>query len=95
MANLDELRAASGMVGADRVKTLAGQLAWASGMFTWLKSFNKRLWGALLEHEQCPSRPKASHLMFVVRIKTALDWVHAALNGQITYVVAGVERNIA
>eukprot|EP00971_Amphidinium_carterae_P254769 5057353-Amphidinium_carterae.1 len=74
MACLDELRNSTGMVAASKVKTLAGQLSWASGMFTWLKSFKKRLWGALLDHDRCPSRPRANHLLFILRIKTALDW---------------------
>eukprot|EP00971_Amphidinium_carterae_P057701 1141408-Amphidinium_carterae.1 len=67
-------------------------------MFTWLKSFNKRLWGALLDHDGCPSRPRAGHLLFVVRIMIALDWIHAALDGQLTFVTGGVdsvERNIS
>eukprot|EP00971_Amphidinium_carterae_P063082 1248166-Amphidinium_carterae.4 len=81
LESLDSLRRASGMLAASDVKTLAGQVSWAFGMLMWLKAFNKTLWhfGVLyLTMSRPPSRPQTCHLL-VVRIKTALDWVHAAL----------------
>eukprot|EP00971_Amphidinium_carterae_P190725 3784882-Amphidinium_carterae.1 len=41
----------SGMVDVAVVRKLAGQLSWASGMFKWLRSFNRHLWAALASHD--------------------------------------------
>eukprot|EP00971_Amphidinium_carterae_P247903 4922704-Amphidinium_carterae.2 len=57
--------------------------------------FQQEVVGGLLDHDGCPSRPQVGHLLFVVRIKVALDWRHAALNCQLTFVTKGVERNVS
>eukprot|EP00971_Amphidinium_carterae_P258940 5139032-Amphidinium_carterae.2 len=32
-------------------------------------------------------------MMYVLQIRAALDWIHAALSGQLTYVQAGMSKN--
>ena len=49
-ANVDTLHHAKGTVSLKLVRTVAGQLSWISGLFTWIKSFNACLWKALTAH---------------------------------------------
>ena len=86
---VNKLRKAKGMVDLKVVKTLAGQLSWASGLFPWIRSFNTMLWGAIAAHTAEQARTKWSakkrpmQLFFVVRITRALDWIAALFAGAI------------
>eukprot|EP00971_Amphidinium_carterae_P057440 1135677-Amphidinium_carterae.1 len=85
----NRLKNASGMVPLRDVRRLAGQLAWASSVCEWVKSFNRFLWGAISDHlvEMSASAPSSSkrarppHLIFVCRFHRALCWVSWALTG--------------
>eukprot|EP00971_Amphidinium_carterae_P014362 283622-Amphidinium_carterae.1 len=46
-----DLLNATGMIDVKVVLRLAGQLSWASGLFRWLRSFNRHLWAALANHD--------------------------------------------
>eukprot|EP00971_Amphidinium_carterae_P180891 3588327-Amphidinium_carterae.1 len=50
----------TGMVDVLVVRRLAGQLSWASGMFKWLRSFNRHLWAALASHDHQLAQPYSS-----------------------------------
>ena len=89
MDTIDSLRKAKGLVCSKRVRTLAGQLSWASGLFPWIRAFNSLLWGALQAHlseessAKWSARKRPTQLFFVVRIAQALDWIAALLAGTI------------
>jgi hypothetical protein len=91
-SNVNEIFGARGMVNLKLVRTIAGQISWASGIFYWLKSFNACLWSALTTHvnEQCAlavkpgrARKRPTDLMFTARISQAIAWIRALLMGLI------------
>eukprot|EP00971_Amphidinium_carterae_P297903 5919072-Amphidinium_carterae.1 len=75
------------MVDVAIIRKLAGQLSWASGMFRWLRSFNRHLWAALASHDlqlvrhSARSRRRPAWMFPVKRIAHALKWVDVALDG--------------
>ena len=77
------------MVCAKRVRTLAGQLSWASGLFPWIRAFNSMLWGALQAHsveihsDKWSAKKRPTQLFFLVRISQALEWIAALFAGAI------------
>ena len=85
-ANVDTLHHAKGTVSLKLVRTVAGQLSWISGLFTWIKSFNACLWKALTAHvEESRNASMSSikrrqkrptHFFFTVRISQAVRWTH-------------------
>ena len=86
---VDDLCAAQGLVPTKQVLRLAGQLAWAGGIFPWVRGFNACLWAAITDHLAQGSAPKVSakkrptHLMFVKRIGQAVAWTRLLLAGLI------------
>eukprot|EP00971_Amphidinium_carterae_P328410 6460277-Amphidinium_carterae.1 len=70
------------------VKLVRGQLAWASGMFSYLRSFNSCLWAALAANATEVRQRQPKHLIFVLRVVHALRWIAAALDGGVTRVRA-------
>eukprot|EP00971_Amphidinium_carterae_P061199 1211578-Amphidinium_carterae.1 len=88
----------TGMVDVSVVRRLAGQLSWASGMFKWLRSFNRHLWAALASHDHQLVHRRTHHRpvwMFPVkRIVHALRWVDVALDGIGHCATTGVQRSL-
>eukprot|EP00971_Amphidinium_carterae_P013730 270433-Amphidinium_carterae.1 len=91
---LERLLNAKGLIRTKELQRLAGQLAWASGMFPYLRSFNSCLWAALAANAVDESQRHPKHLVFVMRVAHALQWIAAALHGSVTRVRAGMQRNI-
>ena len=84
--NVDTIYAAKGMIHFKLVRTIAGQLSWASGIFPWIKSFNSSLWGALTAHmvdggPRCSLKKRPTHLFFALRIEQAIAWLRMLLYG--------------
>eukprot|EP00971_Amphidinium_carterae_P348125 6490334-Amphidinium_carterae.1 len=94
MGALDGLLNAKGLIRTKDLQRLAGQLAWASGLFPFLRSFNGCLWSALAANAVDESKRHPKHLVFVLRVAHALRWIAAALHGGVTRVRGGVQRNI-
>ena len=46
-SNVAKVSSAKGLIPLKLVKTVAGQLSWASGIFPWIKSFNAALWAGI------------------------------------------------
>jgi hypothetical protein len=92
VAKVDALHTNKGMVPICKVRTVAGQLSWASGIFPWVKCFNAVLWRAMTAHlEEATSktnkmsrrRKRPTDLFFTLRIAQALAWVRMLLHGLI------------
>ena len=91
--NVDTLHLAKGTVNLKLVRTVAGQLSWISGLFTWIKSFNSCLWRALTAHVEESRKAVVSSnrrrqkrptdLFFTVRISQAVRWTRMLLHGLI------------
>eukprot|EP00971_Amphidinium_carterae_P139049 2755948-Amphidinium_carterae.1 len=78
-ALVETLLKTKGMVDIAKVKRLAGQVSWASGLFPWLKCFNRHLWASIVDHELptvgASGRSRPSHLIFVRRFEPSLRWL--------------------
>ena len=89
--NVNSLYHAKATVNLKLVRTVAGQLSWVSGLFTWIKSFNACIWRALTAHvEECRTatasssrrrRKRPTDLFFTLRIHQAVRWTHMLLHG--------------
>jgi len=101
-AKFDELRSnveaifnAKGLIPMKDVLKVAGQLAWAGGIFPWIRGFNACLWAAITDHVASTSassstkkhkvsmKKRPTHLMFVKRISQSIAWTRLLLSGLI------------
>ena len=55
--NFAEFEQEMGMVVVAKIRELAGQVGWASGMFAWLESFNHHIWASPVDHERALPSP--------------------------------------
>jgi hypothetical protein len=78
-----------GLVPVKTIQRVAGQLSWASGMFTWIRGFNACLWAALTAHAAEQSKlatkwslkKRPTQLFFVLRVQQAIAWIRKLLAG--------------
>ena len=64
-----------GMVSADEVQRLAGQLSWVGGIAPQLKPFTRQLWGGLSAPVRASrSQRKGGTLIYLKQISGALEW---------------------
>ena len=87
--NLDFLHNTKGMINIDKLKTVAGQLSWASGLFPWVRSFNASLWAAITAHEaeqyleRYSAKKRPTQLIFLKRVEEAIRWTRLLFAGLI------------
>ena len=73
-ANVDTIYRSKGTTQLKLVRTVAGQISWASGIFEWLKSFGAFVWAALTSHSSSLTSKKSlrkkrpTDLFFVVAL---------------------------
>jgi hypothetical protein len=90
LKNVETVHNAKGMIQLKLVKTIAGQLSWASGIITWVKPFNGCLWRAITAHVQemaethtraTKRKKRPTDLFFTLRIAQAIAWILKLLRG--------------
>jgi hypothetical protein len=92
-ANIETVHNARGTPQLMLVRTIAGQVSWASGISEWLKCFNACVWAALSSHSaelaaaRCLVCRKAmrkrllTDIFFTIRTKQAFAWIRLLLAG--------------
>ena len=92
--SIEEIYNANGLIPMKKVLRVAGQLAWAGGLFPWIRGFNACLWAAITDHERSQPnvhklstkvsfKKRPTHLMFVKRISQAVSWTRLLMAGLI------------
>jgi len=86
---VDKIHRAKGLIPVKQVLRVAGQLAWVSDFFPWIKGFISCLWAALADHTSSVAAKRAkvsdkkrpTHLMFAKRIGQAIACTRLLLAG--------------
>ena len=93
--NVEAIFNAKGLIPMKDVLKVAGQLAWAGGIFPWIRGFNACLWAAITDHvastsasssakkQKVSMKKRPTHLMFVKRISQSIAWTRLLLSGLI------------